>query len=499
VEPDGAVDGTMETGTCAVHQEYVELFQALGRAGVAYCLLRPAEELPALEKDLDLLVDPTRRRSALGAIKGCGFRLLKTERHNPRKIVLVKWTDEGAAYIDLHLAVINQGLEYLDPAGALARRVEVNGLPQLAPADMAVVLIVHDLLGKKRLQPKYRTAIEAGLPALPGSEAQRELARFGIADLVPDTAAKLAPYYDDPEATERLAADVSRMLVRRNPRMRFRRMWMRVKRVFSAPSRGVSVCFLGPDGSGKSTTLEEFSRLVRDELRWNVSGHYMGPWGDYHFPRLRNFIDDRVPAPLGRVLAERREAIARMNGRARPSFLRSISYEWRRFRGRLPADEVEFREFQRATSWAWIAFLFVRDRIRYAVFLLGLYFELWWRYARVWRCKRRGRLVIMDRYIYDFITGRMHSIEPHYRWARTLMCALYPRPDRIFLLHAPAEVIVRRKKDLDLERARQMQAFYAALGKRWKMTVVSTEDPPKKVARGILEREFDWLVEHRRR
>ena len=88
---------------------------------------------------------------------------------------------------------------------------------------------------------------------------------------------------------------------------------------------------------------------------------------------------------------------------------------------------------------------------------------------------------------------------PYYRWVRVLVCSLYPRPDRIFLLHAPAEVIVRRKTDLDLERARQMQALYASLGKRWKMTVVSTESPPKAVARGILEREFDWLVEHRRR
>lgn len=445
----------MEAGTtCSVHPEYARLFEVLATAGVPFCLVRPASGLPDIEKDLDLLVDPGRRTAALDALREAGYLVLRTEFLNPRKIVLVKWTGERVVCLDLHLALVNRGLEYLDARGALARRVEENGIAQLGPADMAAVLFFHDLLGKHHLQEKHRADLSRRLPALAGSDTERDLERRGLAKLLPRDESALASLYDDPVAADALAGRAERTLLR-NPRLRLRRVAMRLKRLFRRPARGMSVCFLGPDGSGKSTTMKEFARLVDTELRWPVSTHYMGPWGHYHLPRFMDVMARPVPLTM-RQLKERAGAV------------------------RAP-------------------FMWVRAHVAYWIGLGALGVELWFRYLKLWRAKRRGRLVICDRYVYDFLSGTMHGIEPRYRWARSVLCALYPRPDRIYLLHADPEVLVARKQDLDLAGMKAMQALYAELARRFGMTVVSTESaPPPAVAKGILDRDFALLVEKRR-
>lgn len=488
----------MEAGRSHVHREYARVFQALATNGIAFCLVRPAEKLTALEKDLDLLVDPGRQKEALAALREIGFEILRTEFHNPRKIVMGRWTKTGFVLLDIHFALVCQGFEYLQTDAALARRIAINGIPQLGPADMAVVLVFHDLLGKDHLQPKHRPHIEQMLPSLAGSATERDLVRLGIAKYMPQTVEQIAPLYADPSAALRLARSIRRKLLWGHPRILARRLLMRGKLLVSQPTKGVSICFLGPDGSGKSTAIEEFSRLVREELNWGHSVHYMGPWGHHHFPRFMHFASEPVPERFSDMVSERRRLCDQLHGRESPSIFRALSYEWRRRRGPLTVEEEELRQFQRGTVWSWIAFRFVRAHLRYWFYLVALSIELWWRYAKVWRAKRHGHLVIMDRYIYDFMSGAMHGIRSGYRAIRSLMCALYPRPDRIFLLHADPEIIAARKPDLDLETLKKMQALYASMSDRWNMISISTEVPQDEVVRGIVDRDFDWLVEKRR-
>lgn len=488
----------MEAGPSHVHHEYARVFQTLAANGIAFCLVRPAEKLTALEKDLDLLVDPGRQKEAIVALREIGFEILRTEFHNPRKIVMGRWTKAGLILLDIHLAVVCKGFEYLQTDAALARRIEINSIPQLGPADMVVVLVLHDLLGKDHLQPKHRQHIEQMLPSLAGSVTERDLVRLGIAKFMPQSVEQIAPLYTDPSAALRLARSLRRKLLWGHPRNLARQLLLRLKRFVSRPTKGVSICFLGPDGSGKSTAIEELSRLARDELHWSHSVHYMGPWGHYHFPRFMHFASEPVPERFSDMVSERRRLCDPMRERESPSILRALAYEWRRRRRPLTGEEEELRQFQRRTVWSWIAFRFVRAHLRYWFYLVALSVELWWRYAKVRRAKRHGHLVIMDRYIYDFMSGAMHGIRSGYRRIRSLMCALYPRPDRIFLLHADPEIIAARKPDLDLETLKKMQALYASMGDRWNMISISTEVPPDEVARGIVDRDFAWLVEKRR-
>src|SRR5688572_13219655 len=60
--PDGFAVAQVEPGRDRrIHPVYAELFSVLEASGVPYCLIRPAENLAARLKDLDLLIDPARR------------------------------------------------------------------------------------------------------------------------------------------------------------------------------------------------------------------------------------------------------------------------------------------------------------------------------------------------------------------------------------------------------------------------------------------------------
>ena len=80
--------------------------------------------------------------------------------------------------------------------------------------------------------------------------------------------------------------------------------------------------------------------------------------------------------------------------------------------------------------------------------------EEWYRQILCWRAQRRGEIVLCDRhFVYDFylraperrakpIGDRIHL------W---LLERLYPRPDLVLFLDAPAEVLMARKGEASLE------------------------------------------------
>ncbi len=484
-----------------IHSEYARVFLGLKNAGIAWCVLRPLDDLPEIEKDLDLLVDPDARAVVHGLLAGLGYHVYLPERANPGKTAFVRWTGERAVYLDVHFEIIARGFVYHDADGTLARREQRGDLFHPAPADLYVVTLLHDVLGKERVQAKYHESLRALVVTFDGSPAQTEVRALG--DLVPS----------DAEALERLlgsslgAADsgapdsgdvevqdlAERMRRRLAGKKRFRRWWWRVRLRFRRPLRGFSIAFLGPDGAGKSTTMAAFQELVEGELRWPVATEYMGPWGHDHLG-FTTRVRCRVPDTFGELRAARRERIA---GGFRPSLRRAFALEWQRRRRELSKDEEQERLHQRETSWMWICFRFVRGHVRYGVFLSALWVELWWRHLKVRRRARRAA-VICDRYVFDLLTGEMHEMTRRYHWARRLFCALFPKPNVTVYLFEEPEVLCARKDDLDLATMREMQILYESMMARWDFSPVRTNVPPPEVARRVLDETFSCLVARRR-
>ena len=77
------------------------------------------------------------------------------------------------------------------------------------------------------------------------------------------------------------------------------------------------------------------------------------------------------------------------------------------------------------------------------------------------------------------------------------MCRLFFKPDRVFLLRNDPETILARKKDAEMLVA--FQEIYDRMAEQYGFEVVTTDRPPRELARGIVERHFDEPVASVRR
>ncbi len=92
--------------------------------------------------------------------------------------------------------------------------------------------------------------------------------------------------------------------------------------------------------------------------------------------------------------------------------------------------------------------------------------EEWYRQGLAWSHQARGEVVLFDRHFYiDYhaadIVGEPTS--PRRRIHGWMLGHLYPRPDLVVYLEAPAEVLLARKGEGTLESIARRQADYLSL------------------------------------
>lgn len=270
-----------------------------------------------------------------------------------------------------------------------------------------------------------------------------------------------------------------------------RRLSMRVKGFRARSLRGPVLALLGPDGSGKTSTLNELQRLVENDLRWPAKTIYMGPWGHDRFA-ITSKLRYHPPPTLSALLNERRGTIN--SAHVVPTMSDVFAMEWRRLTGRTRLTEAPFRLLARKTNLLWVAFQWLRAHVRYWAFLAMILIELSARYRQVRRESRNGVMVICDRYPFDLMVGEMHAVNPRYSWARFLICTIFPKPDVSVLLWAETATLLSRKQQLAPDVLREIQGIYAAMETRWGFDRVMTDVAPSEVAHNILTRTFLRLL-----
>ena len=118
-------------------------------------------------------------------------------------------------------------------------------------------------------------------------------------------------------------------------------------------------------------------------------------------------------------------------------------------------------------------------------FYLGMLFT-------VPRYTRRGGLVLIERFYYDFFIDQ-HRYRLHIpRRLVAIGYRLLPKPDLVFLLDAPADVLQKRKKEVSLaESARQRDAYRNLISKLPQGRILdateSAENVVEEIARQIQE------------
>ena len=120
--------------------------------------------------------------------------------------------------------------------------------------------------------------------------------------------------------------------------------------------------------------------------------------------------------------------------------------------------------------------------------------EMGYRYSKIYKLRRRGTTVIADRYIYDLLTGRMHEEIRNYQRTRRILCRVFFRPSKTFLLINDSQTILRRKKDLSPNQLEKFSRIYTQLAEDYGFERIRTDAPADLLAARFIEENFEDII-----
>lgn len=191
----------------------------------------------------------------------------------------------------------------------------------------------------------------------------------------------------------------------------------------------ISVALIGPDGAGKTTIARRLEGALPVPARYL----YMGV----------NLEASQVLMPTTRLL----RALRRAQGR-------SVDTAGPRDHGALaPTAGAPRRVFRELKSW---------------LSLFHRVLDEWYRQYHAWRWQRRGFVVLFDRHYYPdyyaYDVARGPGPRPlHRRLHGWLLERVYPKPDLLIYLDAPAEVLFARKGEGSVELLERRRRDYLAM------------------------------------
>jgi len=430
-------------------EEIVEsVLDDFNRNNVEYCVLRNYEFLLDVharqERDVDILVTDRdldkvdkilRRHGFTGGKRGC------TTNHISYQREVVKLKNEVRKIgFDLHInGLAYNGVFYLSALNILSRRKHLkaaSGTFFYVPSDedYFLELLLHSVLDKGKFKEKYLAIlnrvkfekldiayVERTLSELFGKYLSSRILEFS-----------LNRQY---ESILKMKWAMVTALCQRNLANTFIliRNLLRIRRInLTNIARGIlrflnpfykapMISFVGVDGSGKTTTANELCRILND-MGFRSRIFYLGIHKPTRPVRIILNIYNRL---------QKNESV-----RNQMSFRAECSKEG-------------------ASDSNITVLLVLRNLLR----LLDLYV----RYLKVLVVRKRGMVVITDRFFYDLMFDNIDRITAF------LLFRLFPKPDYLFYLYNDPEIICRRGKDnLSVntlaERMKRIESFKELLG-----------------------------------
>ncbi|HZL38401.1 MAG TPA: hypothetical protein VFC78_24015 [Tepidisphaeraceae bacterium] len=418
----------------------MRVLAALDDAQIPYCILHGYEQYPrCVSSDVDLLIPASFLPDGLARVL-----------HDRRDEIggrVVQWFDDGAHFIvlaggdrdgppvllQLHVSPRYEmaGRVFFEADDILANRRRANGF--WAPAtDIEFACVLANKVSKGRLSDEHGRRLSA-LFAIAPEECHAQAARLlgEVSARLIATAAERGNWHP----VQRSVAPLREQLLRGPAKpaggnahriIRKALRWIR-------PRNGFHVVFLGPDGVGKSTTIESFQRDLSPAFLHTI---YL------------TFAPGLLPQKF---------APPKPDG---PHSLPPRS---------LPASLLK------AAWWA-------------VCYTAGYY-------ASVHPTRARAGLVVNHRYLVDAIVDQKRYRYSGPVWLLKLIWAIAPKPDVVILLDAAPEIIQRRKQEVPFEEtARQVSAYRGAIGGLSIGRIIDATQPLQSVAANVEWLVLDMLA-----
>lgn len=445
-------------------EEYLNLFKLLNENSISFCLLRDDldNELSKL-KDLDLLVSESSFELVVEKLTQCDYLIKTTVKQLIFKTVLVKLMDDGVVTIDLHYKAVQNGIVYMDAEKILSECKEKNSWYIPNDIDLLMILVFHNLLGKGGIQNKHLELIKKLSAQYTDHEITSYHNTYKTTPILIEVLNNINCFlYKEGEKNievfelaKHLKKEINKtqgLSTKKATRFRFNLLLRSINIFPKAPIYAA----IGVDGVGKSTLIDTLVNEINSTHVLSADTIYMGPWGHY-----LKFDGVGAPYTPGWSVSRR---------------------EW--LDGLLKPEVSRVR----------ITLRFIRSCYFSSKFFVLLMLEMLYRYFKAYKLRRRGVVVITDRYIYDLMTGSMHQIVPHFKRTRSFVCDVFFRPTKVFWLTNEVDTILERKQDLTKEQLIKFINVYQESCEKYNFEKVPTIESADLISKKLLRENFEEII-----
>jgi thymidylate kinase len=422
----------------------VAVFKRWRAEGISFLVLRNYENLPEdTTNDIDILVLPEQRAAAENCLvktaRAAGFQLHNRAEFSPVSLFFFHPESLQQIQFDLFASLTWRGFALMSAHAILERRSDRGLFSVPHPSHEALTCLLNRQIYRGYVKEDYKPAILAAVRQHP-----REV-DAALCDMFGRTVAK--------QLTQAIESEDWPGVEAQTGPMRRQLVWRRVTRapldtlcsILNDLRRllrrwlhppGITIVLLGADGCGKSTVAAGLSEALRHTFAPDKSLRVH--WKPTVFLKQRRA--ERPPTADPHALPPR----------GRLASLILLGYHW-----------LEY--------------------------LAGIVLQFH-------RVLFRNGLVLIDRYHYDFIVDpRRYRLQVSPSVVRAWFRFL-PKPDLVFLLDAPPEVLRARKQEVPLDEVRrQREAFRALAAGLPNATIVDATQPSEAVVRAIIRQVLEYL------
>jgi thymidylate kinase len=433
------------------------IFDKMNKQGLNYCILRNYKNLDL--DDIDILILKSDLKKVVNFLLNEGF-IIKSKNKFDLHMVFFK---EGSFIVfDIKTSIhFNNLFSILDSKIILKNKVKYHNFYIPCAEDYFLLLLFHSIIDKGYFKAKYKKEIKAILCNELDFNYINSLAKKLIfpSKFMRGFIKNPFPLFSNPKLIKKIRQNIFLNNIRKpisflNLLLHFFKWPFMYVSTFG---RGVSIAIVGPDGTGKTTLINELSKKLKLG-HYNVSHFYMG--AREHINPLTRLIVSLVKSRnKNQNKKSRSKSIIKNHGSQLSS-----SFSINNLPTSISPDNLPYiRSLFNALIYV------VELSTKYLVILPSLY---------------RKKVILFDRYIFDILAER--SLKKH-SFLKFLVLHIFPSPDFTFYVKNDIHTLFSRKPELSAEELKLYnKRYYKLLNSVKNYHVIMGNQTPKVISNEML-------------